>query len=111
MSVATRFARQLESNRVQPKRLLQFLLVDPEPLLFGHEPVLRDGEPVGYLTSGNYGHTLGGGVGLGYAKHDGGVSREWVADGAWEVVVEGERIAAKASLGALYDPKGERARS
>ena len=104
-------ARQLESNRVQPKRLLQFLLVDPEPLLFGHEPVLRDGEPVGYLTSGNYGHTLGGGVGLGYAKHDGGVSREWVADGAWEVVVEGERIAAKASLGALYDPKGERARS
>ena len=104
-------ARQLDSNRAQPKRLLQFLLGDPESLLFGHEPVLRDGEPVGYLTSGNYGHTLGGGVGLGYARDDGGVSREWVASGAWEVVVEGERIPAKASLGALYDPKGERARS
>ena len=104
-------ARQLDSNRARPKRLLQFLLGDPEPLLFGHEPVLRDGEPVGYLTSGNYGHTLGGGVGLGYARDDGGVSREWVESGAWEVVVEGERIPAKASLGALYDPKGERARS
>ena len=104
-------ARQLDSNRARPKRLLQFLLGDPEPLLFGHEPVLRDGKPVGYLTSGNYGHTLGGGVGLGYARDDGGVSREWVASGAWEVVVEGERIPAKASLGALYDPKGERARS
>ena len=103
-------ARQLDSNRPLPKRLLQFLLSDPEPLLFGHEPVLRDGETVGYLTSGNYGHTLGGAVGLGYARHDGGVGREWVGSGTWEVTVEGERVPAKASLGPLYDPKGERAR-
>jgi 4-methylaminobutanoate oxidase (formaldehyde-forming) len=72
--------------------------------------VLRDGEPVGYLTSGNYGHTLGGSVGLGYARHGDGVSREWIESGAWEILVEGERIPAKASLGALYDPRGERAR-
>ena len=103
-------ARQLDSNRPAPKRLLQFLLADPEPLLFGHEPVLRDGETVGYLTSGNYGHTLGGAVGLGYARHDGGVGREWVGSGTWEIVVECERVPAKASLGALYDPRGERAR-
>ena len=103
-------ARQLDSNRPPPKRLLQFLLTDPEPLLFGHEPVLRDGETVGYLTSGNYGHTLGGGVGLGYARHGDGVSREWVESGTWEVLVEGERVPAKASTSALYDPRGMRAR-
>ena len=103
-------ARQLDSNRPSPKRLLQYLLADPDPLLFGHEPVLRDGEPVGYLTSGNYGHTLDGGVGLGYANHADGVSRAWVEGGNWEIVVEGERVPAKASLGALYDPRGERAR-
>ena len=103
-------ARQLDSNRPSPKRLLQYLLADPEPLLFGHEPVLRDGEPVGYLTSGNYGHTLGGGVGLGYANHAGGVGREWIESGAWEIMIEGERVPARASLGPLYDPRGERAR-
>ena len=104
-------ARQIDSNRSPPKRLLQLLLERPEPLLFGHEPMLRDGEAVGYLTSGNYGHTLGGGVGLGYARHDDGVSRDWVESGRWEILVEGERVPAKASLGALYDPRGERARS
>ena len=103
-------ARQIDSNRSPPKRLLQLLLERPEPLLFGHEPMLRDGEAVGFLTSGNYGHTLGGGVGLGYARHDDGVSRDWVESGKWEILVEGERVPAKASLGALYDPKGGRAR-
>ena len=103
-------ARQLDSNRPLSKRLLQFLLADPEPLLFGHEPVLRDGEAVGYLTSGNYGHTLGGGVGLGYAKHEDGVNREWVESGSWEILVEGERVPATASMRALYDPGGKRAR-
>ena len=103
-------ARQIDSNRSPPKRLLQLLLERPEPLLFGHEPMLRDGESVGYLTSGNYGHTLGGGVGLGYARCDDGVTRDWVESGKWEVLVEGERVPAKASLGALYDPKGVRAR-
>ena len=104
-------ARQLDSGRPLPKRLLQLLLENPEPLLFGHEPMLRDGESVGYLTSGNYGHTLGGGVGLGYARNEDGVDRDWVAAGKWEVLVEGERVPARASLGALYDPKGARARS
>ena len=103
-------ARALDSNRTPPKRLLQLLLADPEPLLFGHEPMLRDGETVGYLTSGNYGHTLGGGVGLGYAKHGGGVGREWGGGGSWEILVEGERVPAKASLRPLYDPGGKRAR-
>ena len=103
-------ARQIDANRPLPKRLLQFLLGRSEPLLFGHEPVLRDGETTGYLTSGNYGHCLGGAVGLGYARHEGGVSREWVESGAWEILVEGERVPAKASLRPLYDPRGERVR-
>ena len=104
-------ARQLDTGRPPPKRLLQLVLESPEPLLFGHEPMLRDGEAVGYLTSGSYGHTLGGGVGLGYARNEDGVSGDWVAAGTWEVLVEGERVPARASLGALYDPQGLRARS
>ena len=48
------------------KRLLQFLLTDPEPMLYHNEPIYRDGELVGYTSSGMYGHTLGGAVALGY---------------------------------------------
>ncbi|MGF1444829.1 MAG: FAD-dependent oxidoreductase, partial [Pikeienuella sp.] len=48
------------------RRMLQFQLHDPEPLLFHNEPILRDGEIVGYLSSGNYGHHLGAAIGLGY---------------------------------------------
>jgi len=48
------------------RRLLQFRLREPEPLLYHNEPVIRDGEIVGYLTSGNYGHHLGAAIGLGW---------------------------------------------
>ena len=33
-------------------RMVQFKLTDPEPLLYHNEPILRDGEIVGYLSSG-----------------------------------------------------------
>ena len=73
--------RQKQTERPLKKRLVQFLLQDPEVMLYHHEPNLRDGELVGHLTSGNYGHTLGGSVGLGYVKHAGGVSRDYLAAG------------------------------
>ena len=46
------------------RRLVQVLVTDPEPLLFHAEVVHRDGQPVGYVRSASYGHTLGGAVGL-----------------------------------------------
>ena len=66
---------------------------------------------VGYLTSGNYGHTLGGSVGLGYVRADEAVSADWIAGGRFEIDVGGDRIPARASLRAMYDPTGARARS
>ncbi|MCA8834322.1 MAG: FAD-dependent oxidoreductase, partial [Proteobacteria bacterium] len=41
------------------RRLVQFILNDAEPLLYHNEPIIRDGQIVGYLSSGNYGHSLG----------------------------------------------------
>ena len=40
------------------KRLVQFALKDPEPLLYHHELIYRDGALVGYIPSGAYGHTV-----------------------------------------------------
>ena len=93
------------------KRLVQFLLLDSEPLLHHHEPVWRDGELVGYITSGAYGHTLGAAVGLGYVSNRDGVNREFVESGQYEIEVAGRRFPAKASLKPLYDPQGVRLRA
>jgi 4-methylaminobutanoate oxidase (formaldehyde-forming) len=103
-------AGQLESGKPVTKRLVQFLLADGEAMLYHHEPILRDGVLVGYLTSGNYGHTLGGSVGLGYVKHSDGITAGYIDSGRWEIDVGGVPVPAKASLRALYDPKGERTR-
>ena len=43
------------------QRLLQFRLLDPQPLLYHNEPFWHEDALVGYVTSGAYGHTLGGG--------------------------------------------------
>ena len=88
-------------------RLLQFKLEDPEPLLFHNEPVIRDGEIVGYLSSGNYGHTLGGAMGLGYVPCPGEKPAEVLAS-RYEIEIAGTRVTAQASLKPMYDPKSER---
>jgi 4-methylaminobutanoate oxidase (formaldehyde-forming) len=38
------------------RQLVIFVLDDPEPMLWGGEPIYRDGKVVGYTTSGSYGH-------------------------------------------------------
>ena len=92
------------------KRLVQFLLEDPEATLYHHEPIVRDGTIVGHLTSGDYGHTLGGAVGVGYVEVDDEITSDYIDSGKFEIDVGGERIPAKASLSAMYDPKAERMR-
>jgi len=102
--------KQKESGSFMRKRLVQFLLQDPEAMLYHHEPILRDGVIVGHLTSGNYGHTLGGSVGLGYVEVEDDVTRDYLQSGSFAIDVGGDHIPAKASLSALYDPKAERMR-
>jgi len=102
--------KQKESQSFMNKRLVQFLLADPEAMLYSHEPILRDGEIVGHLTSGNYGHTLGGSVGLGYVEVEDGVTNDYLDSGKFEIDVGGVRVPAEASLSAMYDPRAERMR-
>ena len=88
-------------------RLVQFKLKDAEPLLYHNEPIVRDGEIVGYLSSGAYGHHLGAAVGLGYVPCAGETAAEVLAS-SYEIDVCGTRVAAEASLKPMYDPKSER---
>ncbi len=90
------------------KRLVQFVLEDPEALLYHNEPIWRDNEIIGFITSGMFGHTLGAAIGLGYVNHADGVTPEYIQSGRYEIEVAGRRIPARASLRPLYDPENER---
>ncbi|MEI9416065.1 GcvT family protein [Mesorhizobium sp. Cs1321R2N1] len=89
------------------RRLVQFRLKDTQPLLFHNEAILRDGKIVGPITSGNYGHHLGGAIGLGYVPCQGESEADVLAS-TYEIEIAGERFAAEASLKPMYDPKAER---
>ncbi len=92
------------------RRLVQFRLTDPEPLLYHNEPILRDGEIVGYLSSGAYGHHLGGAIGMGYVPCAGETAAQVLASG-YEIDVAGSRVAAEVSLKPMYDPDAMRTKA
>jgi len=94
------------------RRLAVFTLDDPEPLLYHNEPVWRDGELVGWITSAMFGHTVGRSIGLGYVRRkDGPVTADWLAAGTYELEIATERFSASASLRAPYDPTNARIRA
>ena len=55
------------------RRLVSFVAADPSVTLWGGELMVRDGEPVGQVTSAAHSATLGAAVGLAYL---------WNADGS-----------------------------
>lgn len=89
------------------RRLVQFKLTDPEPLLYHNEPVLRDGQIVGYLSSGAYGHHLGAAVGMGYVPCPAETPAQVLAS-SYEIDIAGTRVKADVSLKPMYDPSSER---
>ena len=100
----------IERQRGKPlqRRLVQFAFEDPQPLIYHEEPIFRDGELVGRITSAMFGHTIGSCVGLGYINCQDGVTPEFISSGQFEIEVACERFPVKASLRPMYDPKSER---
>jgi 4-methylaminobutanoate oxidase (formaldehyde-forming) len=100
----------IKAAGVPKNRMLQFLLQDPEPLLYGNEMIYLNGNEVGYMQIGAYGHSLGGAVGIGFAELDEPLTVAIVNEGMWEVEVAGIRVPATASLKPLFDPSMEKIR-
>jgi 4-methylaminobutanoate oxidase (formaldehyde-forming) len=103
----------LESAQAKPlgKRFAGFTLDDPDAVLVGRETILRDGQPVGYLTSGGYGYTVGKSIGYGYVRRAEGISDDWLTAGRYDLVVAGDTLRATLALTPLIDPQGLRIRS
>jgi heterotetrameric sarcosine oxidase gamma subunit len=92
-------------------RMVQFLLEDPEPMMYYGEIIYRDGNPVGNIMAGGYGHTLGASVAVGPVENEGEtVTVDYVKSGSYEIDIAGVRYPAKASLRPMYDPGLKRVR-
>ena len=85
------------------RQLVIFVLQDPQPILWGSEPIYRDGKTVGYTTSAAYGHTLGAAVGMGYVNNPNGLDTEFIKAGGYEININGRRYPVTTHLRAPYD--------
>ncbi|MBY0351572.1 FAD-dependent oxidoreductase [Tabrizicola sp.] len=103
----------LEEGQGRPlqKLFAGFTVADPNAVLVGRETILRNGRPVGYLTSGGYGYTVARSIGYGYVRHDGGVTPDWMRQGSYSLLVAGEETPASLALVPLHDPTGARLRA
>ncbi len=92
-------------------RLMAGFSTDPAIVLLGRETIYRNGERVGWLSSGGFGYTVNRSIGTGYVRRaKEGVDREFVLSGTYELEVATERVGATVSLDALYDPASARVR-
>ena len=99
----------LKQKQAGVKRMLvTFVLEDPGPVLWGSEPIYRNGNTVGYTTSGSYAHSLGAAIGMGFVNHSEKVTPEFIREGQYEISVNGQRYKARPHLRAPYDPERKR---
>jgi 4-methylaminobutanoate oxidase (formaldehyde-forming) len=61
--------------------LAGFTVADPDAVLLGRETIFWNGAPVGWLTSGGFGHTVGKSIGYGYIRHADGVNAAFIRAG------------------------------
>lgn len=88
------------------RRLVSFVLDDPDMMMWGGELVLRDGVAVGQVTSAAWAATVGSCVGLAYVwRRDGAaVTMQYAAAGRYEINVGGDITAATVHLRPPFDP-------
>ena len=97
------------AKNVQPKRMVCLALEDNSakaPMIYHEEPIYRDGVIVGSTTSGAWGHRIERSLGLGYVKHDAGVTKDWIESGKWEIELAWQRYPAKVQLQSLLRSEG-----
>ena len=92
------------------KRLVQFRLEDPNRLLYHDEPIYRNGHLAGRTSSGMWSYVENRCLAMGYLNHPGGVTKDWLEAGSFEIEVATERIPATASISSFYDPQSQRVR-
>jgi len=97
----------MEERARGPQKCLVSMTVETEDIdVSNDEAILKDGECVGYVTSGGYAHTIGRSMAMGYVPIE--LAK---ADTSLEVEINGEMYPARVVDKPLYDPDGEKMRS
>ncbi len=98
-----RAAVEAQRNVGATQRLVQVKLVQPSDpdarLLHHNEPVYRDGECVGYVTGGMWGHTVDAAIGMALAVRGEKVTKDWIESGTWTIELPGVMMPAAVQLG------------
>lgn len=93
------------------KRLTGFSTPAPGVVLLGRETIYRNGERVGWLSSGGYGYHLRCAIGYGYIRNADGVDEEYILAGEYQLEVANEMVDCTVHLAPLYDPDMSRVKS
>ncbi|MFK7731844.1 MAG: FAD-dependent oxidoreductase [Pseudomonadales bacterium] len=98
---------EAKASGLPDRRMIQFMLNDPDPLLYHNEPIVMNGQIAGFISSAMYGHGVGSAVGMGYVNGS-GLNAEKIGSADFEIEVGDRRYSAQASLKGFYDPAGTR---
>jgi glycine cleavage system aminomethyltransferase T/glycine/D-amino acid oxidase-like deaminating enzyme len=71
------------------KRLVMLTLDDADAYAWGGEPILREGKPVGELTSAGWSTTLNRMVGMGYVRSQAPIDLAWIKAGKYALDIAG----------------------
>lgn len=113
--VVTRQKAEMKEKKGLMKRLVNIFIsekdISEDVMLYHGEVLYRDGECVGDVRAGSYGHTLKGLIGLAHVVSTNElqrVNREYISTGKWEVQIGNQRYPCTLSFAPIYDPKNER---
>ena len=93
------------------EKMMACFTCDPDVVLLGRETIYRNGERVGWLTSGGFGYTVDKSIGYGYVRNPDGVTRDYIIEGTYELEVATERVPCTVHMTPLYDAKMQRIKS
>ena len=89
------------------KNIVSFTLENEKGLfLLGEEPIYKDNQFVGYVTSAKFGYSLDKWACLGLVENSGEkIEKNWLQNGEFEIEVLQKRVKAQIHLKSPYDPE------
>lgn len=102
----------MQQQRIEGvKKRMACFTCDADVVLLGRETIYRNGERVGWLSSGGFGYTVNKSIGYGYIRNQSGVTDSYIMHGTYELEVATKRIRCDVHMTPLYDAKMERIKS
>ncbi len=96
-----REATEIIATNPLKKQLCCFTVEDANVVLHGRETIIRNGKPVGYVTSAGWGYSVGANIAYGYVRNPEGCTSEFLQAGQYELEVACERVSCALRTGSL----------